>query len=153
VPQPKHWCIFANGIFKIDIYMISWQVFMHCWCLNLYYLHIVCNICFFSLFTVNTFGFVIGELLVCMIFFKNVLFTWPLCGKSFFFFYCECHTSYRWIYFVLTLSCILSFYPFALRFWITKAVLLCQEAFSFCIYWLNIANDVHQIIFIINTVF
>jgi len=30
---------------------------------------------FFSLFTVNMFGFVIGELLVCMIFFKNVLFT------------------------------------------------------------------------------
>lgn len=43
-------------------------------------------------------------------------------------------------------------YPFALRFWITKAILFCQEAFCFCIYWLNIANDVHQIIFIINTV-
>ncbi len=67
---------------------------------NCSYLHIVCSIHFFP--TVNTFYYQCHrELLVCMTFFKNVLFTWPLWVSLFF--YSECHTSYRWIYFVLKL--------------------------------------------------
>lgn len=100
MPKLRQWCVNLLMSYSTLTFTRLLGRFLCIVNVSCSYLHIVCSI-HFSHCQHVLLSICHRELLVCMTFFKNVLFTWPLWVNLFF--YCECHTSYRWIYFVLKL--------------------------------------------------